>query len=148
MSKSFQRVVSKAVRGVEPPLTVLGSLEGNAFDDALVELQDGITRWRIIRERSILSLVAAPERDCLNWYDLDLLKRLFRLTTRTRRKIHGVTEPSTATVEDLVAELQQIRSKVAAAFAPSRWNATRRRLRDIRRQRNRRRLGIPLSHDE
>ena len=143
------RAVSKAVRRVEPPLTVLGEFEGDSFGDALVELQDGDVRWRVIRDRSILSLVAAPELDCLNWYDTDLLKRLLRLPAKARGNVgRGGAELSTATVEDLITELQQIRSKVSAAFAPSRWDSTHRRLRKIRRQRDFETLGLPPSPDD
>jgi hypothetical protein len=108
--------------------------------------------WRIIRERSVLGLVVAPEFDRRVWYDADLVKRLFGFGGPVRREngrgaAEAFRELMTRSLEDLIEDLEHLRPSVAVAFDESTWAKTRKRLTDLGRQRDAELFGRPAAPD-
>ena len=130
--------VSDAIQAVRPPLPIVDATETGSFDDAVVEMADGYVLWRIIRERSVLALVAAPDFDRSVWYDSDLLMRLLREETMRPAAIPPSIDllMTGHSLQDLIHDLEELRSAVGVAFVESTWTATRQRLQDLRRRRD------------
>jgi hypothetical protein len=148
MMTDLRAVVADVAHRIRPPLEVVGSTETGSFDDAAVELRDGHVLWRIVRERSVLALVACPEFDRSVWYDADLLKRFLGYRGETWRgapsgSAEALRELMTNSVEDLIKEIEQLRQPVAAAFAAARWDMTRPELLDLGRRRDAELFGRP-----
>jgi hypothetical protein len=147
MTTDFFAAVSEATQRVRPALTVITSAEIGSFDDAFVEMRDGRVLWRIIRERSVLGLVVAPEFDHSVWYDVDLVRRLLGSDGACGREIGGATEVlqevMTGSLDDLVEDLERLRPFVAAAFDEFTWEQTRQRLTELGRRRDAELFGRP-----
>src|SRR3990170_3520713 len=114
MTNDLRAAVADFAQRARPPLEVVGATETGSFDDATVELRDGHVLWRIIRERSVLGLVACPEFDRRVWYDADLLKRFLGYDGETRRgaaegPAEALRELMKKSVEDLTKEIEQLR---------------------------------------
>lgn len=138
--------VTRVAGRLVPPLTIIGLGETGSFDDAIVELRDGHVVWRIVRERSVLSLVAAPAWDSKMWYDADLLSRFLGAGSNTEdrsSRILPLAEMTKITVQDVIEELEKIRKPVATAFSQPTWHETRRRLLDLGWRRNDELFGRP-----
>jgi hypothetical protein len=130
-----------------PPLELVGSSKTGSFDDAIVELRDRKVLWRVLRERSVLGLMACPEFDRSQWYDADLLRRFFGGGSAAPRHKRGSAEAFLAlmkrSVEDVINELEEVREPVAAAFTESTWEETRQELIDLGRRRDLELFGRP-----
>jgi hypothetical protein len=147
MATDLHAVVADA-RGARPPLEVVASTGTGSFDDAAVELRDEHVLWRIVRERSVLGLIACPEFDRSVWYDAPLLRRFLGYGSETWRGAapgspEALREPTTNSVENLVREIEQLRQPVAAAFAASTWDMTRVELLDLGHRRDAELFGRP-----
>ena len=141
MTTDLLAVVSEAAQRMRPPLTVTASAETGSFDDAYVEMRDGRVLWRIIRERSVLTLILAPEFDRRVWYDADLVHRFFGSKDLVRRDVgRGSTEElrqlMTISLQDLMEDLERLRSSVMTAFDESAWEQTRQQLNELGRRRD------------
>src|SRR5688572_10611919 len=114
MGTDLLSIVSSVAQRMHPPLTTVFASETGSFDDATVELRDGHVAWRVIRERSVLVLVASPEFDRTAWYDADLLKRFLhdsdhRYRRVDDRKTESASDLMTRSVEQVVNELLELR---------------------------------------
>lgn len=148
MATNLLEGVTEVAGRLLPPLTIVGMSETGSFDDAAVELRDGHVVWWIVRERSVLQLVAAPEWDSKVWYDADLLNRFLGYGSDAEHRIpSGSVKPladlMNRTVQDLIEELKELRQPVAAAFNQPAWQATRRQLLDLGRRRDAELFGRP-----
>src|SRR5687767_8670482 len=105
MPTDFLAAVAAVAQQARPPLTVVESSETGSFDDGIVVLRDGQVLWRFVRERSVLTLVAAPEFDRAHWFDVDLLKRLLGHGTQTHQhETRGSVEALRELMQKSVAE--------------------------------------------
>lgn len=152
MRHSLETVIAEHALRLTPPLHVLGSRQYETFDDASVDLADGPVTWRIIQERSILDLLAAPAMDTALWFDADLLGRLVgRPTSRPRwseELVGGLPFPVSRSVEEIFEDLQRLRPLLAVIFDQTVWPETRQRLQSLGRQRDFERWGRPLPDGE
>jgi hypothetical protein len=149
MSSAFLKDVDELARRFWPPLTVIGSNETGSFDDVSVDLQDGHVVWRVVRERSVLRLEAAPSWEPNASFDADLLRRFRGQAVERERRdapagsVERLRELLARSMDDLESELHQLRQPVAAAFNESAWETTRRQLVDLGRRRDWELFGRP-----
>lgn len=153
MTSNLRTAVSIASQRLQPPVTVIAFEESRSFDNAFVELRDGTVAWRIVRERSWLRLVAAPDFDRSVWYDVDLLERMvgYRGAAVGEQEIGAFVAPDERmrpSIEQLIEDLERLRPAVAHAFGESTWATTRKKLGDLGRKRDLELFGRPAPRDE
>ena len=89
----------------------------------MVIVDDGSVLWRLIRERSNVSLqAAAAAQSPEEWFDASLLEAVCLGKTTDEKNTYP-----TRTLESAVAQLIALRTVVRESFT-SNWKATRRRL--------------------
>jgi hypothetical protein len=99
----------------------------DSFDNALVILSDGPVRWRIIRERSHVSLEAASHNAPDEWYEATFLEQVLRGEPENEA---APLEYPRATLSSVIARFEKLREPTLAAFGPmSRWGPVREDLR-------------------
>jgi hypothetical protein len=59
----FFAEVKTAFDALQPPVEIVGTTQSESFDNADVTLRDGEVLWRVVRERPVIDLVAAPAFD-------------------------------------------------------------------------------------
>jgi hypothetical protein len=133
--------VTKSMSRLSPPLDILGSTVSGSFGDTSVTLRDLHVLWTIISDRSTLRLEAAPGWDPGTSFDADLLMRLTEI-------VPTAASARSESVDDMVAQLQQLRESVASAFNQSTWVATKRRIVDLGRHRDAELFGRPYRPPE
>src|SRR5690606_30725719 len=152
MTTDLFAAVSEIAQVLRPPLDVIGCSGRGSFNDAFVEMRDGAVRWRVVRERSVLALVAAPEFDRTVWYDADLLKRLLSVRGEEEQKNSRRPSPTLSalmqrSLDDVMKDLEQLRSAVSLAFDNSQWKATQQKLEEQGRRRDMELFGRPSPPD-
>jgi hypothetical protein len=133
MAPDLLTMVAAEIVRLEPPLRVAGSRRCESFDNASVDLEDGAIIWRIMRERAILHLLAAPTIDTTQWFDADLLGQLTGQPTsrppQSTKLLGGLPYPVSRSITDLIDDVRALRPSLAAMFDPPIWPETRRQLR-------------------
>ena len=119
-----------------PPVDVVGTAVSKSFGDASVTLRDRHVLWKVTSDRSVVRLEAAPHWDSGNFFDADLLLRLIGRVSRA-------ASAQDESIDDLIAQLEQLRDPVLSAFNESTWVDTRRRLFDLGRRRDAELFGRP-----
>jgi hypothetical protein len=128
---------ARLAAGLSPPITIEPAQTTGSFDDAFVELVDQHVHWRVLRERSVLVLLAAPSWDRRVWFDANLLARFL--------EVHIVGSGHDAATA--ITQLKQLRSVVGAAFDQTTWAGTRELLLDLGRRRDAELFGRPLPRE-
>ena len=147
MSSDLVAAVAEFARRQTPSLTVVRSTESESFDDGSVELRDGHVLWKVVRERGLLRLEAAPSWDSEVTFDADLLKRFLGHDAGPRQtrvgSVEALGELMAVSLDDLSRELDELRQAIAAAFDEATWATTRRELMMLGRRRDAELFGRP-----
>ena len=152
MTTDLVAAVTSFAERARPPLVVVSAAQYESFDNAAVELRDAHVLWRIIRERSVLRLEASPVWDPSVAFDADLLRRFLGYEIEPERHTAGSMEAlrdlRAISMDDLAAQLEELRQPIAATFDESTWDATRWRLLDLGRRRDAELFGRPYHPPE
>jgi len=136
MKNDLSLEISKATARLMPPLEVVGRTVSRSFGDASVTLRDQHILWKVTSDLSVLRLEAAPHWDSSAFFDADLLLRLIE-------SVPSAASEEDESIDDLIAQLEQLREPVLSAFAQSTWMETKRRLFDLGRRRDAELFGRP-----
>lgn len=152
MTEDLLPLVTEFAERARPPLAVTGSSNSSSMIYAVVEVSDGHVVWRFVRERSVLRLEASPVWDPSVAFDADLLRRFLGYEIEPERHTAGSMEAlrdlMAISMDDLAAQLEELRQPIAATFDESTWDATRWRLLDLGRRRDAELFGRPYHPPE
>ena len=110
MAKSFKQLVEEAIANLTPVMRVSSFETFKSFGDAILILQDGDVRWRLIRERSNVHVQASSSQGPDKWHNIAEIEAMY-----------GVITPQIAgypaqTLETAIERMVRVRSDLHRSF--------------------------------